>query len=49
MNFIDVIIDGIQRKKKFRISLTGLDHLLWYYYKGDVDLWETSNKQFVAM
>ena len=48
-NFIDAIISGVEREKKFRISRTDLDHLLWYYYKGDVNLRNKVNEQFVAM
>lgn len=38
ISIIDEIIKGVESKEKYKISRKSLDHLLWYYYKGDRDI-----------
>lgn len=38
IGFIDEIIEKVEEKENYKISRKDLDHLLWYYYKGDKDI-----------
>lgn len=37
-SIIDTVIKGATNIEKYEISRKDLDHLLWYYYKGDKDI-----------
>ena len=37
-SLIDKVILGATNIEKYKISRKDLDHLLWYYYKGDKDI-----------
>lgn len=46
INFVDEIIDNVKKEEKYNITRKDLDHLLWYYYKGDKDM-KDKNKKFI--
>ena len=37
-SIIDIVIEGVKNREGYEISRKDLDHLLWYYYKGDKDI-----------
>ena len=37
-DIIDIIIIGVEKEEKYKISRKDFDYLLWYYYKGDKDI-----------
>ena len=39
-DIIKTILDNAEKESGIRISRNGFDHLIWYYYKGRMDLYK---------